>query len=45
MDARKNQCKHLQNLHEKIKLTLHCKNDAQKVTLMHKMYCKKACTK
>lgn len=45
MDARKNQCKHLQNLHEKIKLTLHCKSDVQKVNLMHKMYCKKACTK
>jgi hypothetical protein len=45
MDAKNNQCKHLQNLHGKIKLTLHCKSDVQKVTLMHKIYCKKACSK
>jgi len=45
MDAKKNQCKHLQNLHGKVKLTFHCKSDVQTITLMEKMYCKKAWTK
>jgi len=45
MDAKKNQCKHLQNLHGKVKLNFHCKSDVQTNILMQKMYCKKAWTK
>jgi hypothetical protein len=38
--CQKNKCKHLQHSQEKIKLTLHYKNDVQKKFLMHKTYCK-----